>query len=223
MSRPGRSPLLVVVGGAIVLFACLLLFGAIAEEIGEQEANALDAVATPLMHSLSNPTLDEVVRTLTNLGSTVVLATLCLVGVILLGWRRHWREALFLSVSLVGSLALMQSLKLIFHRPRPQLDWAQAPPEYSFPSGHSMNAVVFYGAIALIVWTLCGPRAGRIAALVTIVLALLIGASRIYLGVHYFTDVAGGFLAGVAWLLIVSAAFEGGLRLRIRRAGPPET
>ena len=209
---------MLLVGGFVALFACLLVLGAIAEDVHEQEANALDALATPLLHSLSNPNLDAIMHALTDLGSTIVVAPLFAVALVLLIWRRHRREALFLAVSMAGSLVLNQSLKLIIHRPRPQLAWAQVQPEYSFPSGHAMNSLVFYVAVALIVGVLWGRRAGLISAVLAIVLALLIGTSRIYLGYHYFTDVTGGFLAGAAWLLIVSGASDGGLWLRRWRA-----
>jgi undecaprenyl-diphosphatase len=218
VSRLPRSRMVLVVGGFAAVFACLLVLGKIAEDVHEQEANALDALATPLLHGLSNPTLDAVMRAFTDLGSTVVVAPLLVVAVALLIWQRDRREALFLAVSMAGSLALNQSLKLIFHRPRPQLAWAQVQPEYSFPSGHAMNSLVFYVAVALVIWVLCGRRAGLTSTAVAIVLALLVGTSRIYLGYHYFTDVAGGFLAGAAWLLIVFAAFDAGPRLRGWRA-----
>ena len=206
------------VGAFVTLFAGLLALGAIAEDVHDQEAIALDALVTPLLHGLSNPTLDFSMRVLTDLGSTLVIGTVLLVTLVLLMWRRHRREALFLAVSMAGSLALNQSLKLIFHRPRPQLAWAHIQPDYSFPSGHAMNSLVLYVALALIVWVLWGHRAGLISAVLAFMLALLIGTSRIYLGYHYFTDVVGGFLAGAAWLLIVSAAFNAGPRLRRWRA-----
>jgi undecaprenyl-diphosphatase len=209
-------------GGFVALLACLLALGAIAEDVHNQEANALDALANPLLHSLSSPILDAVMGTLTNLGSTIVVVPLFVVALVLLIWR-HRREALFLAVSMAGSLVLNQSLKLIFQRPRPQLAWAQVQPEYSFPSGHAMNSIVFYVAVALIVWVLWGRRAGLIATVLAIVLALLIGTSRIYLGYHYFTDVVGGLLAGAAWLIIVAAALDGGLwlsRWRGQESGP---
>ena len=206
------------VGAFVTLFAGLLVLGAIAEDVHDQEAIALDALVTPLLHGLSNPTLDFSMRVLTDLGSTLVIGTVLLVTLVLLMWRRHRREALFLAVSMAGSLALNQSLKLIFHRPRPQLAWAHIQPDYSFPSGHAMNSLVLYVALALIVWALWGRRAGLISAVLAFMLALLIGTSRIYLGYHYFTDVVGGFLAGAAWLLIVSAAFNAGPRLRRWRA-----
>ena len=101
-------------------------------------------------------------------------------------------------------------MKLVFQRPRPQLPWAQTPLDYSFPSGHTMNGLVFYLAVALVLWVVLGPRVGVVATAAATVLAVLIGISRIYLGAHYFTDVAAGFLAGLAWLLVVSSAFDAG-------------
>ena len=218
LSLPPRSRLLLIVGGFVALFACLLVFGAIAEDVHEQEANALDSLLTPLLHSLSNPTLDAVMNGFTDLGSTIVVLTLLVLALVLLVWRRHRVEALFLLVAMVGSVAINESLKLIFHRPRPQLSWAQVQPEYSFPSGHSMNSLVFYGALALIVAVLWGRRAGLASLVLAIALALLIGTSRIYLGYHYFTDVVGGYLAGAAWLFIVAAAFSGEIWARRSRA-----
>ncbi len=229
-SRMGRrfshlplSRLALIAGGFVALFACLLVLGAIAEDVHEQEAGALDALVTPLLDGLANPTLDAVMGALTDVGSTVVVVPLLAVALALLAWRRHRREALFLAVAMAGSLALNQSLKLIFHRPRPQVAWAQVQPEFSFPSGHAMNSLVFYVALALIVWGLWGRRAGVISTVLATLLALLIGTRRIDLGYHYFTDVVGEFLAGAAWLLIVAAAFSGGPLWRPRRgSGVPE-
>ena len=99
-------------------------------------------------------------------------------------------------------------MKVFFQRPRPQLPWASVLPDYSFPSGHTMNSVAFYVALAVIVWSIRGRRAGLIATAVAIGLAVLVGISRIYLGYHYFTDVIGGFLAGISWVLICVAAFR---------------
>jgi len=208
-AAPSGTRLARIAVGFVALLACLLVFGAIAEDIHEQEASALDAIATPLLHGLSSPALDAVMNGITALGSPIVVVPLFLLAVVLLTWNGHRREALFLTVLMVGSLVLNQSMKLIFQRPRPQLDWAKVQPEYSFPSGHAMNSLVFYVGLALVVWAVWGRRAGITAMAAAFVLSLLIGISRIYLGYHYFTDVVGGFLAGAAWLIIVVAAFDG--------------
>jgi undecaprenyl-diphosphatase len=99
-------------------------------------------------------------------------------------------------------------MKVLFERPRPQLDYARVLPDYSFPSGHTMNALTFYIALALIVWSVFGRRTGLLALAIAVALAIGVGASRIYLGYHYFTDVVGGVFAGVAWLIVVGAAFR---------------
>jgi undecaprenyl-diphosphatase len=99
-------------------------------------------------------------------------------------------------------------MKLFFERPRPQLAWSHVLPDYSFPSGHTMNSVAFYGALAIVVWSISGRRWGIATLIAAAVLSTLIGISRIYLGYHYFTDVLGGVLAGVSWLLITLAVFR---------------
>lgn len=216
----GRTRRALAAAGFASLFASLFVFGAIAEDIHEREAIALDTFATPWLHQLSSPALDGLMRAITALGSTAIVAPLFVVAVAALLLRRHWRDALFLAVSIAGSVALNESLKLFFHRERPQLAWAAVQPDFSFPSGHAMNGLVFYVALAAIAWRLWGARIGSIAMALAVGLAVLIGTSRIYLGYHYLSDVAGGFLAGAAWLIVVAAAFDGRLRrfVRNRRA-----
>lgn len=221
------TPILVGVG-FMTLLACLLAFGRIAEEIHRQEAIALDAVVTPMLHGWATPALDRVMWGITTIGSTAVVAPLFIaLDLVLLRVRRR-REALFLAVAILGSVLLNASMKLVFQRPRPQLPWAQTPLDYSFPSGHTMNGLVFYLAVALVLWVVFGRRIGVIATAAATVLAVLIGISRIYLGAHYFTDVAAGFLAGLAWLLVVSTAFDAGdwltrwrSRGAVRSGAPP--
>lgn len=194
-------------GGFLIVLACLLVLGAIAEDIHEQEAIALDSIVTPFLHGIATPGLDTFMRVMTELGSIIVVGPVLVVALVALVWARRRREAVFLVVAIGGSVVLNQSLKLIFERPRPQLEWAHVIPEYSFPSGHAMNSLVFYLALALIAWRIWGRRVGIVAVGLGAVLALLVGISRIYLGYHYFTDVVAGFLAGLAWLLLLAAAF----------------
>jgi len=225
---PGRaragSPLAATItlgAGFAALVVCLVGLGSLAEDVREREVNALDTLATPFLHGLASPGLDALMNAATFMGSS--LAILPLFGVVFasLAWLHKPRHALFLAIACGGSLALNQAMKLFFDRPRPQLPWAQVLPDPSFPSGHTMNSVVFYGALAVILWSLRGRRTGVAAIVLAIPLALLIGVSRIYLGYHYFTDVVGGLLAGTAWLLVVAAAFGAGPLSRLRRRVTP--
>ena len=127
------------------------------------------------------------------LGSTTTLLSLVVFGLVCLVWLRRRRDALFLTVAIGGSIALDGTMKLFFARPRPPLPWAQVVPDCSFSSGHSMNSIVLFLALALLVWQIRGRPTGVVAVAVALVLSLTIGISRIYLGYRYFTDVLGGF------------------------------
>jgi len=198
----------VVIAGFLALIATLVLFGLIAEDIRDQEVFALDTWATPFLHSVASPPLDGLMTTLTTMGSSFVLIPLFAIVTIALLVNRRYGAALFFAVAASGGLVIDATMKIIFQRPRPKLDYAAVLPDYSFPSGHSMNGIVVYVGLALIIWSIFGRRIGLPAMAAGILIALGIGTSRIYLGYHYFSDVIGGFLAGTAWLIIVIAAFR---------------
>jgi undecaprenyl-diphosphatase len=197
-----------VVLGFIGLVVALLIFGTIADGVRDQEVFYLDTWATPFLHGISSPLLDALMNGITSMGSSyVVLPVFVIVGIALVV-RRRYGALLFLSLALAGSLVIDFLMKLVFQRPRPKLDYASVLPDYSFPSGHSMNGVVFYVSLALIAWSVFGRRVGLAATGLAAVLAFLIGISRIYLGYHYLTDVVGGWLAGIVWLMVIGAAFR---------------
>ena len=197
-----------VVIGLFGLGASLVVLGSLAEGVRNQEVFALDVWATPFLHKIASPGLNALFSWLTFTGSStaIIPAFAVVVGVLL--WRRRPGASLFLAVACAGALLLNGAMKVFFQRPRPSLPWAVVLPDYSFPSGHTMNAVVFYIALALIVWSIVGRRIGLPALVLAIVLSLGVGISRIYLGYHYLTDVVGGVLAGIAWLLVVGTALR---------------
>ncbi len=197
-----------VIGGFVALIASLLLLAYLADGVRGQEAFALDAWATPFLHSIATPGLTAFMTGLTTMGSALVLVPLFVAVAAGLLVKKRYGAALFFGVSMGGALIIDATMKVIFERPRPKLDYAAVQPDYSFPSGHSMNGIVFYVGLALIAWSIFGRRIGLRAVVLASILAFGIGLSRIYLGYHYFTDVVGGFLAGIAWLLIVGAAFR---------------
>lgn len=124
--------------------------------------------------------------------------------------RRGGRKlALFLAVTCIGGGLVSTVVKLAVGRPRPELDQPITEAfNHSFPSGHAMQAVVCYGALALVVSPMVGATARRRIMAGTVVLAVAIGASRLALGVHYVSDVLGGYVLGAAWLAGSVAVFE---------------
>ena len=207
-SKPDKLGVTQLIIGFLMAFIALIVFALLADQIYNQEAFFLNSVANPFLHAISSPALDLVMNGITTLGSVPFVALLFVIVTAFLLYRRRPAAALFLAVAIGGSVALNGTLKIFIERPRPALPWAHVLPDYSFPSGHSMNSLVFYLGLALIIRTMYGPRAGAIAVPIALLIAFAVGFSRIYLGYHYLSDVVGGFAAGFAWLFVVALAFE---------------
>lgn len=123
--------------------------------------------------------------------------------------RGGHKLALFLAVTCLGGGVVDTIVKVAVGRPRPDIEDPIAHAfGNSFPSGHSMQAVVCYGALLLVFMPLLSRRVQRIAIAATVLLALAIGVTRLALGVHFITDVLGGYALGAAWLAASVAAFE---------------
>jgi len=129
------------------------------------------------------------------------------------------RGAVLVLVTLVGAVVLDVGLKDLFARARPQsfFDYYHTPKSYSFPSGHALFAVCFFGGLAALVSHRLWNRIARILVwAIALVLILLIGISRVYLGVHYPTDVIGGFAVGTVWVVFVALGDRLAERRRLR-------
>lgn len=126
-------------------------------------------------------------------------------------WRRNQKRlVLFLFVTSLGGGLVDTAVKILVNRPRPKVDHPiHEAFGKSFPSGHSMSSVICYGALFLVLVPIFRSRAARHAALAaTIAICLAIGSSRLMLGVHFFSDVLGGYVLGLAWLIGSVAVFE---------------
>ena len=148
--------------------------------------------------------LDQLFPSVTWLGSLYVLAPLALViAAVLTQLQKRW-EAMLLVIGLSGATLLVHLLKLVLARPRPAVAerLAALPSDSSFPSAHTMQATAFMLCILFIVYRIW-PQWGALTALVAALLILLVGASRIYLQVHYPSDVLAGLMLGGAWILLV--------------------
>jgi undecaprenyl-diphosphatase len=130
--------------------------------------------------------------------------------VLFLAARREWLRAAALAIAGLGGTLLNNVLKLIFHRGRPEFATEFITHQsWSFPSGHAMNSLVGYGFLAYLLLESTTDRRARIAILVaTTIVVGLVGFSRLYLGVHYPSDVIAGFLAGGIWLLVCITGYR---------------
>jgi undecaprenyl-diphosphatase len=127
-----------------------------------------------------------------------VLFAICIAVFLVAGWKH---AAIWLAVAMGGSVVLDVSLKLAFHRARPVPFFGTVPLTYSYPSGHALSSLCFYGVLAGLCCARIQSRAARTLIWIgTGVLVAGIGLSRIYLGVHYPTDVIAGYLAGAIWI-----------------------
>ena len=203
-----RSRAAVLLGWCLALTLCLLAFGVLATVALRPGVDAFDRSVTTQLHSAAGPTMDTVMHGVTSLGSTALLTALVGVGALVLLRRRDHAEAALLVTALVGTLVLNEALKVFFARPRPALDWAESVTGLSFPSGHAMNSFVVYVVLGLLILRWRGARVGVAALTLALVVATLVSISRIYLGVHWATDVAAGAVAGATYLLVLVPAWE---------------
>jgi len=191
--------------GAAVLIVAALLFGVLADELGDGDAvERFDiALAATLRAGLDDRVL-HAMSWLTLLGNgPVVTAMVAVVAAALLA-ARQWRLAIVWSVALAGNgMLLTPALKRIFERARPLRDHAYAVVDgYSFPSGHASGSMVFFGMLAFLAARLLDGAARTAAVAAALSLLLLVGASRVLLQVHYASDVLAGYAVGAAWLVI---------------------
>ncbi len=195
----------------LALIAAMLgIFGKIADEVMDGQTHAFDET---LLRALRNPGdladpvgpawLELAMRDITSLGSFTVVALLSLVAIGYLVIDGKRAAALFVLVAITGGVALSEGLKHLFARPRPDLVAHLVEVQTaSFPSGHAMlSAVTFLTLGALLARIQSRRRLTAYVISVAIVLTLMTGASRVYLGVHWPTDVLAGWCAGSAWAM----------------------
>jgi membrane-associated phospholipid phosphatase len=201
------------------LTLCVVLLGILVEQV--KTRGLLIELDRPIEHfAVSHRTmgLTDVMRLFTTLGGTTFLFPLILLSVTYLVFRdRDWRAPVVLASAFATDILLQDVVKKLVDRHRPPLALMIGRyPGGSFPSGHTTQALVVYGMIALLLirihpkW----PRLWTLAPIATLI--LLIGASRIYLGAHWFTDVIGGFVLGTFWLATLHALFPFLLRRKPR-------
>jgi len=191
--------------GLATAIATLVFFGWLAEEVLEGETRHFDDVTRAAVHAIASPALTSAMRGISFLGSTLFLTAATILVVAWFALRKWGREAKLFTLTMIGASVLNTTLKLAFQRPRPVPFFNLTAPEtYSFPSGHALASCCFFAGLAAILsGRITSRRARTIVWLAAATMFLLIGLSRIYLGVHYTTDVIAGFAAALIWILVV--------------------
>lgn len=189
-----RSLLLLLLG----VFLPLQIFGELAEEVWENEGGfPWDVPILLSIRATASPQLDVLATTLTHFGvfwGVFPAATAVSIGLL---YSRHWRSLAYLITTLLGSIAINRTAKVLLHRVRPHL-WESPAPEfdYGFPSGHAMSSMTFVVVLVVLSWK-TRWRWWVIGAGALFV--VVIGWTRLYLGVHYPSDILAGWTASIAW------------------------
>ncbi len=210
---------LTLVAGLLAMAGCGGLFLYLADEVGEQAAlTRNDRYVAEYFHTHADPGTVRAAEAITFFGDAATLAGLGVAFGIGLALAQRWLLLLGWAGALGGTAVLNPFLKGVFHRVRPHLEepWASAP-GWSFPSGHAMGSLVAYGFLAYALSRFIRPAARRLVWTAAVGVILLIGFSRVFLGVHFVSDVLAGYAAATVWLTFCILATR-----NYRRRQPPD-
>jgi undecaprenyl-diphosphatase len=199
--REKAKSVFLLLGALLVAATALFVFGWLAEEMLEGDTQQFDAFVRTAVHQLATPGLTRLMQVFSFLGSVAAVTTMCLVAICVSLYFRHARTAALLAITMLGVAVLDVALKHAFHRPRPVAFFGATPSSYSFPSGHALGSFCFYGMLAAILAARARGRGAKFCVwMAAVVLVGMIGFSRIYLGVHYPSDVIAGYCAAAVWV-----------------------
>ena len=190
--------------------ACALLFILLSQVLVSPVVKAIDQAIIQVFHEMENPTLTWWMKYITMIGSGYIIyyVALMIAVVLLILVKVRW-ELLLFGIVLIGSTLGNSLLKRLFSRERPDFNRLIEASGHSFPSGHSMTVCTFYSIMLYLLIRHIHSRAGRWALIgFSCLMIILTGISRVYLGVHYPSDIAGGYLASLTWVLICIAVYE---------------
>lgn len=197
-----RSLLLLSIG----VYLPVLIFGLLGLEVWQQGGFPWDEPILLAIHKTSQPQLDVFAAILTKFGSFWKVAPFVgLIGVVLL-FQRRWRSLTYLLTTVIGSFIINRTAKELMHRIRPHL-WESIAPEldFSFPSGHSMTSMTLAATLVILTW---GSVWCWWILIVGSLYVLGIGWTRMYLGVHFPSDILAGWMVSVAWAIGVSVIIK---------------
>ena len=188
----------------IIFIISIILFIIIAISISLYDNIPLDSNIYNTIKNIINPTNTHIFKIITFTASTLGIIIICLLSFII-----NKKSGILLTFNTIIITAINLISKLIFRRDRPTINQLVFEDTYSFPSGHTITATVVYGFIIYLIYkSNLSKKEKSIYISILILLILLIGLSRIYLGVHYFTDVIGAIALGISYLIIAIYIIE---------------
>ena len=197
------------VTGCIGRLALLILVFA----VSSNATSAIDNAARNWAIGFNTPSLVNMWKGFSFIGSTGFLTVVTLACITALASQRRWQAALWLSCVGLGAIVLDITGKWLIHRPRPdEIYPGTMPASYSFPSGHAFYSLVLYSAIFATLRPQIRASSNLYFALLAVLLAVCIGTSRVFLGVHYVSDVLGGYLLAWIWLCVMREIQPASLR-----------
>jgi undecaprenyl-diphosphatase len=224
--HPYRTLILIVAAGFLAAAVTGSVFLDLAERVRQQSEalQALDRRAWEAARDLRSPAATRFFVAWTRLGTPVGISLVLVPFAVVLAFRRRRFLALFVVVTTLGGWELNHLMKVFFSRARPDLSLAlRQASGYSFPSGHAMMSVVAFGALAYAVIRLThNRRLHSVALALASCIVAAISLSRVYLGVHWLSDIVAGVAAGIVWLTTTVAAYETLRRFRAMRGQRPE-
>lgn len=197
-----------VIGATLTVFG-FLVFIKLASELLEKELSGFDHIIGGWIISFRSIPLSSLMQIITNLGSIGWIAGIFIAANIFGLRLRKYLSVLAFDMAVLGAFGLSDVLKVAFQRPRPPLPWFTSARGYSFPSGHALISLTLYGFLAYLVfrsnhWS----RLRYVLALILLLLPVMIGISRVYLGVHYPSDVLAGWAVAASWIGVCMAGVE---------------
>lgn len=191
----------------IISFICLVIFVFIAINVYNGNVMDSDGIIYGFINEyFINDRVTPVIKVITGIGDTICIVIITIICFIIF---RDKKINLSIIINLINSVILNNLLKIIFMRPRPNINVLVQENTYSFPSGHSMISLAFYGYLIYLIYYYVSNKNLKwgLICLLSIVI-FLIGFSRIYLGVHYVTDVIGGFCFSIAYLIVYISIYK---------------
>ncbi|WP_433742298.1 phosphatase PAP2 family protein [Falsibacillus pallidus] len=194
----------------IISFISLIGFTFMAILVNEHSIKSFDRPIIQFVQGFEAPWLTGIMRVFTFIGGMLPVIVLSLLAILILYTVfKHRSELVFFVAVIVGANVLFLTLKQIFHRARPDLHRLAVVTNYSFPSGHATMAFALYGSLTFLLWRHTSTRLKRtLLIIISAIMVFAIGISRIYLGVHYPSDIIAGYFISAFWLTFAIGFYQ---------------